>query len=375
MPTAIGDSTQCLSCWEKCFVSPTTWTPILNAYKQIFKMVQAIRYPVTNKYQGTAYMLDSTSWQTSSLLSYQRLSSYQRNLGSIVALTQEVGNKCNPFFLNKYYRNFAWYNWAWPCKDKCSAAAQLHTNDVKSYLTGPANTLPYDWIRGGCILADHAMNNPGLPCSSNTHDKKDAVIAISNSKFRDQGNTPVPSPNCRQFNRIMIGTNPAASLAQMTTWASSGMAFQMPYNYYSWWASNRIVHCLNRSCCPNHPPSAFPRYRRDVAIDENLALPKDADEMLRHLNAEPLEKLNNDAVDESYAENEDRAVDASNAKQSFKYLNSKTQCSSSGKRGTCADAVKTFEGTFSQFEDMIKQEESGGDVISTKPVVPVKGFA
>jgi len=71
------------------------------------------------------------------------------------------------------------------------------------------------------------MNNPGLTCSTNTDNNKDAVIAISNSMFRDQGNTAVPSPMCRQFNRIMIGTNPAASLAQMTTWASSGMAFQV----------------------------------------------------------------------------------------------------------------------------------------------------
>jgi len=121
---------------------------------------------------------------------------------------------------------------------------------------------------------------------------------------------------------------------------------------------------LNQNCCPNHPSSAFPRYRRTVLPEQNLDVPKDADENVHHPDAQQLEELKNDVGDELYAKGKSHEMDDRDAKQSFKYLNSKTECSTSGKRGTCSDAVKTFEGTFSQFEEIIKKEESRDDQVT-----------
>ena len=140
---------------------------------------------------------------------------FERNLASIIALTQPVSNDCNPFFVNKFHRSFAWYAWSWQCKDKCRAAQTLATSSMGS--TSQNGNQP-SWIGGGCGLCDHAFNNDGLSCSTKT--EKELLIGFANSAI-------FSNPTCNNYHRVIIGTTPATTWSSLLSWASPGLAYQV----------------------------------------------------------------------------------------------------------------------------------------------------
>ena len=147
-----------------------------------------------------------------------QLMDFERNLASIIALTQPVSNDCNPFFVNKYHRSLAWYAWSWQCKDKCQAAQTLATSSMRSTAQ---NGIQPSWIGGGCILCDHAFNNGGLSCSAKTN--KELLIGFANSAIYS---TPGWS-RCNNYHRMIIGTTPATTWGPLAAWASPGLAYQV----------------------------------------------------------------------------------------------------------------------------------------------------
>ena len=70
------------------------------------------------KPHGTAYMLDATVPGSNTF-------QYQRDLASIVAQVQPVGDNCNPFCVNKFYNYYAYYVWSWQCKDRFVCSIDL----------------------------------------------------------------------------------------------------------------------------------------------------------------------------------------------------------------------------------------------------------
>ena len=180
--------------------------------------MQTIRnlYLPCSKPHGTCYMLDSTVFN--SALPGSQLMDFQRNLASIIALTQPVSNECNPFFVNKFFRNYAYYGWNWQCKDKCKAAQTLASSSMD--FTYQPGTQP-SWIGGGCILCNHAFNNGGLTCSKNT--EKELLIGFANSQVYH-----VPDANtCKKYHRVVIGTIKDSQWNNLAAWASPGLAYQV----------------------------------------------------------------------------------------------------------------------------------------------------
>ena len=147
-----------------------------------------------------------------------QLMDFERNLASIIALTQPVSNDCNPFFVNKFHRSYAWYAWSWQCQDKCNAARVLATSSMR--LTNQNGNQP-SWINGGCHLCDHAFNNGGLSCSANT--EKELLIGFANNAI----NSAPGSAKCNKYHRVIIGTTPATTWGPLAAWASPGLAYQV----------------------------------------------------------------------------------------------------------------------------------------------------
>ena len=183
--------------------------------------MQTIRnlYTPCSKPHGTCYLLDSSIPCTE----YGDLMmDFERNLASIIALTQPVSNDCNPFFVNKFFRTFAYYPWSWQCQDKCKAAQTL----ASSWMDQTAqNTGRPSWVGGGCRLCDHAFNNGGLSCSANT--EKELMIGFANSVINSSPGTS----QCNNYNRVIIGTTQtwaaAATWSSLAAWASPGLAYQV----------------------------------------------------------------------------------------------------------------------------------------------------
>lgn len=245
---ALGCSDQCcdLNCWEQCFSDQTPTNP--DFYQQVYQMVQTIRdlYSPCSKPHGTCYLLDSSLPSPFN----SELMDFERNLASIIALTQPVSNDCNPFFVNKFHRSFAWYAWNWQCQDKCNAARTLATTSMQS--TSQNSNLD-SWIGGGCHLCDHAFNNPGLSCSDDT--EKELLVAFANSGIYSSTFT---TSKCNSYNRVIIGTTPATTWPPLAAWASPGLAYQLEFNSANLKATKSLLSCMNRRCCPDHSASQFP---------------------------------------------------------------------------------------------------------------------
>jgi len=245
--SACEDQDQCcLNCWEQCFVEGNSGYS--SIYQQIYQIVQTIRnlYLPCNKPHGTCYLLDSSVFPGG--LAGSQLMDFERNLASIIALTQPVSKDCNPFFVNKYFRNWAIYPWNAQCHDKCNAARILATTFMRFTQT---NNQP-SWIGGGCILCDHAFNNGGLSCSANTD--KELLVAFANNAIY----TSPDNGKCKQYNRVIIGTSPATTWPALTGWASPGLAYQVKANEVNLQATKELLKCMNLKCCPNHPLNQFP---------------------------------------------------------------------------------------------------------------------
>jgi len=181
-------------------------------------------------------------------VSASQLMDFERNLASIIALTQPVSNDCNPFFVNKFHRSFAWYSWSWQCQDKCNAARQLATSSMR--WTAQNGNQP-SWIGGGCHLCNHAFNNRGLRCSAKTD--KELLIAFANNAFYSY-----PWNRCNNYNRVIIGTTPATTWPALTSWASPGLAYQLRFSSSNLQATKSLLKCLNFRCCPRTSSNQFP---------------------------------------------------------------------------------------------------------------------
>jgi len=254
-----GCKDQCcdLNCWEQCFVDGS---PIhSDFYQQVYQIVQTVRslYTPCSKPHGTCYLLDSSMPLTSF---GNQLMDFERNLASIIALTQPVSNDCNPFFVNKFHRSFAWYAWSWQCKDKCQAAQTLATSSMR---TTAQNGNQPSWIGGGCILCDHAFNNGGLSCSSKT--EKELLIGFANSAITSR-------PICNSYHRVIIGTTPATTWLSLAAWASPGLAYQLRFSASNLQATKSLLRCLNYRCCPSTSSSQFPiPVRRSEDVEQKFS--------------------------------------------------------------------------------------------------------
>ena len=183
--------------------------------------MQAVRnlYSPCSKPHGTCYLLDSSMPVSVTYPPGNQLLDFERNLASIIALTQPVSNDCNPFFVNKFHRTFAYYIHSWQCQDKCNAAQTLATTSMR--FTSQNGNQP-SWIGGGCILCNHAFNYPHA-CSKET--EKELLIAFANNNLKVN-----PGLNtCKKYNRVIIGTTPATTWPPLAAWASPGLAYQVWY--------------------------------------------------------------------------------------------------------------------------------------------------
>jgi len=246
-----GCKDQCcdLNCWEQCFADGSSGS-YAAFYQQIYQIVQTVRnlHSPCSKPHGTCFLLDSSAPVSVTYPPGNQLLDFERNLASIIALTQPVSNECNPFFVNKFYRNGAGYGWHWQCQDKCNAARTLATLASTSQNGNQPSA-----IGSGCYLCDHAFNNNGLSCSADT--KNELLIAFANSGIYT---TPFTAAKCNKYKRVIIGTTPASIWTQLASWASPGLAYQLQYSNANLQATKSLLKCLNYRCCPNTSPNQFP---------------------------------------------------------------------------------------------------------------------
>ena len=168
---------------------------------------------------------------------------FERNLAAIIALTQPVSNKHNPFFLNKFYQTFTWAAASdWQCKENCDAANELLSSPVQQH---QVELIPGDsGLRYfGCYLCRYQFDGKlqSGTCHKNTVKDKELMIAIVNSPFDD---VPPADWPCNTMNRVIIGTDPATDLNTMHEWAvkpavgntwASGLAYQVSCNIQLAW--------------------------------------------------------------------------------------------------------------------------------------------
>ena len=201
------------------------------------------------KPHGTAYMLDATVPQSNTF-------EYQRNLASIVAQVQPVGDNCNPFCVNKFYNNFAYYVWSWQCKDRfvcsidwnsfarlCGYSFPPYSAWMKIFFVSPcrcaifslfnsrsfaSNQYPNSgnsWVGGGLRLADHCFKNKKLPCTNCT--SNELVIAFTNSQIYGSGSYWCNGPSTgkgRPFYCAAVGTG-TATYPNLSSQMRSGSIF------------------------------------------------------------------------------------------------------------------------------------------------------
>ena len=209
-------------------------------------------YSPCSKPHGTCFSLDSTTFAMGSLSAGQMMQ-FERNLAAIIAATQPVSNKRNPFFFNKFYGSdplgVTWTEQHWNCKDNCHAADVLaHPNDANVWAmnhhfqepTPGAVWGPSGVRRDGCSMCQ-AMFDGKVETKCHNHTTDELMIAIINSNFDDQ--PPIgASPPCSNMNRVMIGINPAANLMDMAGWvAPNGLAYQVNVLSSS---PNVLIHIL-----------------------------------------------------------------------------------------------------------------------------------
>jgi len=250
-----------LRCWEKCFEEPTdpVWR---NAFNQIYKIIDGIRglYSPCSRPRGTCFSLDSTVHAANGLTGAQMME-FERNLAAIIALTQPVSNKHNPFFLNKFYQTFTWAaDQDWQCKENCEAAAQLLSSPVQHHvqelIPGTSGLRYY-----GCYLCRYQFDGrfQSGRCHDNVERGKELMIAIVNSNFDD---APPADWPCNTMNRVIIGTDPATDLNTMNEWSvkpappfgsfwASGLSYQIPVNNVNLIATKTLLKCMQKKCCSN----------------------------------------------------------------------------------------------------------------------------
>lgn len=253
-----------LRCWEKCFEEPKDplWR---NAFNQIYKIIDGIRglYSPCSRPRGTCFSLDSTVHAANGLNGAQMME-FETKLAAIIALTQPVSNKHNPFFLNKFYEQFTWAaDSDWQCKENCEAAQELLSSPAQHHRT---ELIPLkSGLRFyGCYLCRYQFDGrfKSGACHKNTDKAKQLMIAFVNSQFDD---VPPADYPCNTMNRVIIGTDPATDLNTMHEWTvkpatgnfwASGLAYQIPFNSVNLKATRMLLNCMRKKCCPNaFPPS------------------------------------------------------------------------------------------------------------------------
>ena len=192
-------------------------------------MVKGIQnlYAPCFKPHGTAYMMDADvpSGGFTPYMSSYTLYRYQRKLATIIAMTQPVGDECNPFCANKFYRNWAYYSHSWPCQDRCEAYNFFNSQSMSSFRSNKFWKTQPSWVRGGEILADVCFNqnknrkgHECMECANN-----ELLISFTNSPIY-----PTPSANCgSKYYCAAIGINPA-TYENMDQWdKTSGPVFHV----------------------------------------------------------------------------------------------------------------------------------------------------
>ena len=195
-------------------------------------------YSPCSKPHGTCFSLDSTAFD--STVTANEMMRFERTLAAIIALTQPVSDKRNPFFFNKFYGTKVngvpwWLTWTeqhWNCKDNCQAAdVLLHPHQANDWAmnhhiweSSPDQFGPSGVKTHGCTMCRALFDGRiSTKCHERTTDE--LMVAFVNGDFDDK---PMASPHCSTMNRVMIGTNPATNLADMAGWAApNGLAFQV----------------------------------------------------------------------------------------------------------------------------------------------------
>ena len=109
---------------------------------------------------------------------------FETKLAAIIALTQPVSNKHNPFFLNKFYEQFTWAaDSDWQCKENCEAAQELLSSPAQHHRT---ELIPLkSGLRFfGCYLCRYQFDGrfKSGTCHKNTEKTKELMIAFVNTK-------------------------------------------------------------------------------------------------------------------------------------------------------------------------------------------------
>ena len=201
-------------------------------------MIVGIRglYSPCSKPHGTCFSLDSTTHSLPGSAP-SNMMEFERSLAAIIATTQPVSDKRNPFFFNKFYgtrpRGITWTEQSWNCKDSCDAADVLmHPANTNSWAMNhhyPEASDGVQWgpsgVRNdGCKMCQ-AMFEGDITNNCNNKTSNELMIAFVNGGFDDASG---PSPPCMTMNRVMIGTTPASSIVDMLNWvAPNGLAYQV----------------------------------------------------------------------------------------------------------------------------------------------------
>lgn len=328
-----GDECTCEpNCWEKCFMNPPNSQTYKNAYMEIYRAAVGIRnmYAPCFKPHGTAYMMDADVPTSGSGTTASSLYWYQRQLASIVAMVQPVGDNCNPFCTSKFFRNFAWYAHNWPCKDRCQAWSFFQKNTgMTSYTPNQAWQQQPSWVRGGEILSKLCFDRPNLnghKCMKCT--KNELLIAFTNSPIY-----PAPSSVCggNPYQCAAIGVHPA-NHANMDSWAKTGPAYHLPSTSVYRYAASRISRCMYYQCCRYKVPNTWtPKPKFPASVNPG-----------RFVSGRSMEKEVEEIDDLEDRESE----------QVFNYMNSKDE------------RLQEFKGTLDGFNAIIKREVEGSTTIT-----------
>jgi len=330
------------NCWEKCFMNPPTGPNVnpayRHAYMEIYRAAVGIRnlYAPCFKPHGTAYMMDADVPHVPGTSESQTYL-YQRQLASIVAMVQPVGEDCNPFCASKFHNSFAWYAHSWPCQSRCEAYRFFQENPGMTsfnYQAAPS------WVGGGEILSKLCFNRPqydGHKCMDCT--KNELLIAFTNSAI-----IPSAPSVCggNSYNCATIGVSPAAYI-NMDAWTNSGPAYHLPNTVEYRSAASRISKCLHTQCCSYVTPNNWTKKPTLAGVLTNPDKSKSR--------AFEMEK--------------DEELDRHN-QQTFSYLD---------KKADQGGLAKEFRGTLEEFNEKVLKPSlaAGNNAAQPQSVKPVRG--
>lgn len=238
-----------LDCSEVCFQDAFTGSSSAAETRRLQELLalsnRARRLRIKHAINATLLTIDTTiSPEHAFEYDHAGIFTFQQHLSAFVAYTMPAWFG-NPFYVNQFDGNQAWYCNNWGCNTRCSIAENI-LYDLEDVLESSTRGL----IEDACHLGRRALRHD--TCSLTNVWKNPLLISIVNSEFNDHQSRKYQShhSSCKKFrHRLTVGTH-ASDMHQMRKFSSTtSNAFYFEDSPENKKTLASLVDCMQVECC------------------------------------------------------------------------------------------------------------------------------